>query len=43
MIDYRKIFIGIEFGKKDVWRGNIRHCNKGLFTVKPLSKTCQLL
>ena len=43
MMDYRKIFIGIEFGKKDVWRGNIRHCNKGLFTVKPLSKTYPLL
>ena len=43
MIDYRKIFIGIEFGEKDVWKGNIRHRNKELFTVKPLSKTYRLL
>ena len=43
MIDYRKILIGIEFGKKDAWKRNIRHCNKGLSTVKPLSKTYPLL
>ena len=41
MIHYHKIFIGVEFGKKDVWKGNILYVIiiTGMSTTKSLSKT----
>ena len=42
MTDYHKIFIGIEFTKKDTWKWNILYLitsTEGLSTIKRLSKT----
>ena len=46
MIDYHKIFIGIEFTKKDTWKWNIIYfitATERLSTIKLLSKTYPLL